>query len=93
MSEEQISVRTMLTADGAALLNIRLGEITTLHQTEACIWQGLERGDSAETIAVHFAHDTGEELSIVEQGATAFLTELRDHHLQKRRIDRCGCEL
>jgi hypothetical protein len=81
MGNRQLSIRTTVNEDGAALLDIRSGELTTVNSTGAYIWQALEQGNSAETIAADLARITGEGLSIVEQGVAAFLTELKEHHL------------
>jgi hypothetical protein len=82
MRNERISLRTVATEDGAAILDTRSGQITTLNSTGAYIWQALEQGLSIPTIAARLARETGEDLSIVEQGVSSFLAELNGLHLQ-----------
>ena len=78
---EKPSLRTVVNEDGAAILDPHSGQITTLNTTAAYIWQALERGNSADVIATHLAEETGEDLSVVRQGITAFLAELEERHL------------
>jgi hypothetical protein len=73
----QIRFKTVVSQDGAAVLDRHSGEIKTLNATGAYIWQALQRGDCAETITKNLARDTGEDISTVEQGVAAFLAELK----------------
>lgn len=82
MRDDRNSLRTLVTEDGLAILDTRSGQITTLNSTGTYIWQALEQGKDVSTIAVLLAHETGEELSVVEQGVSLFLAELNEHHLQ-----------
>ena len=81
MGLEKLPLRTVVNQDGAAILDPHSGQITTLNTTAAYIWQALERGDSPDAIAADLAHETREDLSVVKQGVTAFLTELEERHL------------
>jgi len=82
MRDDANSLRTLVTEDGVAILNKQSGQITTLNSTGAYIWQALKQGHDLSTITVLLAHETGEELSVVEQGISLFLAELNEHHLQ-----------
>lgn len=84
MEDTNNSLRTILSADGAAILDASRGQITTLNTTAAYIWQGLQRGESAGEIAANLARDTGERLRGVEQDVTSFLAELEEQHLCPR---------
>jgi coenzyme PQQ synthesis protein D (PqqD) len=85
MGLEKSSLRIVANQDGAAILDPHSGQITTLNTTAAYIWQALERGSSAEAIASDLAQETGENLSVVKQGVTAFLTELEERQLWSTR--------
>ena len=71
----------MANHDGAAILDTRLGNITTLNPTGMYIWRALERGESVEAIALDLARDTGEEISALEQDVREFIDALRGQGL------------
>lgn len=71
----------MANQDGAAILDTKLGNISTLNPTASHIWQALKRGDSLEAIAAGMARDTGEEISTIEQDVSEFIDALRKQHL------------
>lgn len=71
----------MANRDGAALLDTRLGTISTLNPEGAYVWQALERGESVETIAACMARDSGEEITVLEQDVRDFITALRKQGL------------
>lgn len=74
-------LRTMRHEDGAAVLDIRRGVISTLNETGAYIWNALQHGDSAETIVVKLAHATGAARDVVEADVTGFLNDLKRQDL------------
>jgi predicted regulator of amino acid metabolism with ACT domain len=67
--------------DGAAVLDIRRGVISTLNETGAYIWNALQHGDSVETIVGKLAHATGAARDVVEADVTAFLNDLKRQDL------------
>jgi hypothetical protein len=75
------TLRTMQHEDGAAVLDIQRGIISTLNETGAYIWQALQREDSPETIIFNLADKTGEDVEVVREGVTTFLEELKQHRL------------
>ncbi|WP_158785926.1 PqqD family protein [Granulicella sp. L46] len=81
MVNERTPLRTVINEDGAAVLDMPSGTITTLNPTGAYIWQALQRGETAETIAANLARETNEILEVVERGVAAFLAELKEHRL------------
>jgi hypothetical protein len=81
MANDNLHLRIMANQDGAAILNTKLGQISTLNPTAAYIWQTLKRGDSLEVIAAGLARDTGEEVSAIEQDVREFIDALREQHL------------
>lgn len=84
MRDDRKSLRTLVTEDGAAILNRRSGQITTLNSTGAYIWQALEQGQDLPTITGLLARETGENPSVVAQGVATFLAQLDEHRLRSR---------
>jgi hypothetical protein len=59
--------------DGAAILDLKAGIISTLNPTGAVIWQSLERGEGTETIAQSLAGQTGEDIETVRKDVADFV--------------------
>jgi hypothetical protein len=81
MANRDLNLRTIVNEDGAVILDTKLGTILTLNTTGAYIWQALERGESYETIAMNLAHETGEQLDLVEHDVRLFIESLRAQRL------------
>lgn len=81
MVKENSHLRTIVNQDGAAVLDTKLGSISTLNATGAYVWQGLERGESIETIAADLSRETRERLEVVERDVREFAESLRAQHL------------
>jgi hypothetical protein len=81
MSVGKTHLHTVADQDGAAILDIERGLISTLNPTGAFVWQGLERGEPLETIIANLATETGGEPWVVERDVRAFVKSLRDNHL------------
>jgi hypothetical protein len=78
---EQTHLRTVIHQDGAAILDTKLGIISTLNATGAYVWEALQRGESAPAIARQLAADTGEPFDRVEAEVDAFLDALKEQYL------------
>jgi hypothetical protein len=74
-------LRTIVNEDGAAVLDTKLGSISTLNSTGAYVWQGLERGDSLEIIIANLARETGEQSEILERDVRDFVERLKAEQL------------
>ena len=74
-------VRTVEDRDGAAILDIGRGLISTLNPTGAYIWRGLENGETVATIIASLVRETGEEPVIVACDVQDFIEALREAHL------------
>ena len=72
---------TVADADGAAILDVSRGLLSTLNHTGAFIWQRLRAGESTEEIVDGLVEVTGEEREIVMADVRAFLTVLESKHL------------
>jgi len=79
--KENSHLRTIVNQDGAAVLDTKLGSISTLNATGAYVWQRLERGESVETIVADLSRETGEQPEIVEPDVRAFVESLRSQQL------------
>jgi len=76
-------LRTVSNRDGAAVLDVEQGTISTLNSTGAFVWSALQRGDSIEVIVTTLAQQTGAERSVVENDVASFVEALRKQHLLK----------
>jgi hypothetical protein len=74
-------LHTVADPDGAAILDIERGSISTLNPTGAFVWQGLERGEAPEAIIVSLARETGEDVIAVERDVRDFIESLKNQHL------------
>jgi Coenzyme PQQ synthesis protein D (PqqD) len=81
MGTETNHLHTVADQDGAAVLDIERGMISTLNPTGAFVWYGLERGEPLETIILNLARETGEAPLVVERDVRAFVESLRENHL------------
>jgi hypothetical protein len=70
--------------DGGAILDIEHDSISTLNPTGAYVWQGLQRGDSVDTIIANLAHETGEQPLLVEHDVREFVEDLKRRQLLSR---------
>lgn len=81
MAQDRSHLRTIVNRDGAAVLDTAQGSISTLNSTGAYVWQGLERGDSLETIVANLSHETGAACEVVERDVRDFVETLRAQQL------------
>lgn len=77
-------LRTIVTADGAVILDTKRGKISTLNPAGAYVWQALERGERVEAIAADLARETGEQVEILQRDVQNFIETLREQHLLVR---------
>ncbi len=78
------NLKVVVNDDGAAILDIEHDSISALNPTGAYVWQGLQRGDSVETIIVNLARDTGEDPLLVEHDVRDFVEDLNQKQLLSR---------
>jgi hypothetical protein len=74
----------IVSPDGAAILDIEHDSISTLNPTGAYVWQGLQRGESLETVIAKLARETGEDPLLVERDVRDFVEELQQKQLLPR---------
>jgi hypothetical protein len=71
----------MVNQDGAAILNVTAGTITTLNFTGAFVWQGLQRGENADMIVHNLARETGEEADEIKKDVLEFIDAMKKEKL------------
>ena len=69
-------LRTVTSNDGAAVLDVERGLITTLNATGAYVWERLQRCEPIDEIVTSLARDTGQDCAIVRRDVEAFLHQL-----------------
>jgi len=74
-------LRTVVDQDGAAILDVERGLISTLNPTGAYVWAGIQRGEPVETIVLNLALKTGTEHSIVDRDVREFIANLTANRL------------
>ena len=77
MRDSSTHLRTIANQDGAVILNFTAGTITTLNSTGAFVWQGLERGESADMIVQNLARETGEEVAAIQNDLLGFIDSMK----------------
>jgi len=77
-------LHSVIDQDGAAILDLDRGRLSTLNIVGAYIWQALERGEPPETIIATLAKETGEDTLVVERDVHEFLDTLKRNHLLPR---------
>lgn len=81
MPFERNHLRSVVTRDGATILDMEQDLMIALNPSGAVVWQGLENGESVEAIAERMASQAGADRSIVEADVRAFMEELRGERL------------
>jgi hypothetical protein len=81
MAIESNHLQSIVDCDGAAILDIDKGMITTLNSTGAFVWQRLRRGEILDTIVADLAQETGEDALAVERDVREFVESLKQKSL------------
>jgi hypothetical protein len=74
-------IHTVADSDGAAILDVDHGSISTLNSTGAFVWQGLQCGETVSAIVTQLARETGEAPATVERDVLDFVENLTKQHL------------
>ena len=88
MHQAHRNPRSVVNHDGAALLDIDRGTITTLNGTGAFVWQELGKGRTEEDIIAALVERTGEAIATVRGDVREFVAALSSHNLVPRKEDR-----
>jgi hypothetical protein len=81
MRPEHSHLRTIVDQDGAAILNVKAGTITTLNVTGGFVWQGLQRGEDVDMIAQNLARGTGAEADAIKKDLLEFIDAMKKEKL------------
>jgi hypothetical protein len=84
MASSPFHLRAIVSGDGAAILDIEHNSISTLNPTGAYIWQGLQQGQSIETVIANLARDTEADPLSVESDVREFVEELQQKRILPR---------
>ena len=84
MVSQTPTLKAIVNEDGAVILDIERDSMSTLNPTGAYVWQGLQRGETIETIIANLARDTGEDHLLVERDLRQFVAELQQKQLMPR---------
>ena len=84
MVSQAPNLKAIVNEDGAVILDIEHGLMSTLNPTGAYVWQGLQRGESIDTIISNLSRDTGEDCLLVEPDVREFVAELQQKRLMPR---------
>jgi hypothetical protein len=84
MVSQAPNLKAIVDEDGAVILDIEHDLILTLNPTGAYVWQGLQRGETIDTIIANLSRDTGEDRLLVEPDVREFVAELQQKHLMPR---------
>jgi hypothetical protein len=74
-------IRSVVSQDGAVILDMPANRMTTLNSTGAYIWARLQEGKAIDSIVAELARDTGQNSAIVEHDVQEFLEKLTEKHL------------
>lgn len=77
-------LRSLVTADGAMILDIAADEMTTLNSTGGYVWARLREGKTEEEIVTDLARDTGHDTATVAIDVHDFIEHLTEKHLVAR---------
>jgi hypothetical protein len=78
---ENPHIQSIVDQDGAVILDIERGLISTLNPIGAYVWQGLQQGESLETIIANLERETGEKSLTVERDVREFVEDLKQKRL------------
>jgi hypothetical protein len=84
MVSQAPTLKAIVNEDGAVILDIEHDSMSTINPTGAYVWQGLQRGETIETITANLASETGEDPLLVERDVREFVAELQQKHLMPR---------
>jgi len=74
-------LKSLVTAEGAMILDISADELTTLNSTGGYVWGGLRDGKSVDVIAAELAKETGQDPAVVASDVQEFVEQLTARHL------------
>ena len=74
-------LRSLVTPDGATILDAKQNLVITLNAMGGYIWARLQDGKSVDSIVQDLAKDTGTDATVVEYDVREFIEDLIRTHL------------
>jgi len=74
-------LRSLVTPEGAMILDISADELTTLNSTGGYVWARLREGKGIGEIIADLAKETGHDPAVVASDVHEFLEQLTANHL------------
>ena len=81
MPSVKSELRSLVTPEGATILDISKDELTTLNSTGGYVWMRLRKGDEVEKIVADLAEETGQDPSAIRTDVHEFIEQLAEKHL------------
>ena len=78
MIERSEHLRTVANDDGAVILDVDRGVITTLNTTGAFVWERLQRNQPLDSVVADLAQETGQDPAIVRRDVNEFASRLEE---------------
>lgn len=77
-------LRSLVTADGAMILDIAADELTTLNSTGGYVWARLREGKTVDEIVADLARESGQDPTAIATDVNEFIEQLTEKHLVGR---------
>lgn len=81
MPAAKSDLRSIVTAEGAMILDIEADELTTLNTTGGYVWARLRKGATVAEVVADLAKDTGQDESAISKDVHEFVQQLRERRL------------
>jgi hypothetical protein len=81
MSSTNSQLRSLVTPDGAMILNITPDQIVTLNSMGGYVWARFQEGKSVDEIISNLAKETGHDPVVIANDVHEFFEQLTERHL------------
>jgi hypothetical protein len=81
MSSTNSQLRSLVTPEGAMILNTASDQMITLNSTGGYVWARLQEGKNVYEIISDLAKETGHDPAVVANHVHEFLEQLTNRHL------------
>lgn len=81
MSSTNSQLRSLVTTEGAMILNIASDQIITLNSMGGYVWARLQEGKSVDEIISVLAKETGHDPAVVANDVHEFVEQLTERNL------------
>ena len=81
MSSSNSQLRSLVTPEGAMILNIASDQISTLNSMGGYVWARLQEGNTVDEIIFDLAKETGHDPVVVANDVHEFVEQLMERNL------------